>query len=88
VLALGGQIAFCGAALIGKWQRSPTWIFAIPLYYCGVNVAAAYGLVRGILNRQTPAWERLERASDMSDVRLQQVTAEPPGQDAVSEPLR
>jgi hypothetical protein len=63
VLTLGGQMAFYAAALIGRWQRAPTWIFAIPLYFCGANVAAARGLVRGILNRQMGAWERLKRAS-------------------------
>jgi hypothetical protein len=85
VLLLGGQLAFYAAALIGKWQRSPTWMFAIPLYYCGVNVAAACGLVRGILNRQPAAWERLERASNMGDVRPPpQVTTEPPCQEATS----
>ena len=63
VVVLGGQMAFYAAALIGKWLPSPHWVFAIPLYFCGVNVAAACGLVRGILNRQTAAWERLQRAS-------------------------
>jgi cellulose synthase/poly-beta-1,6-N-acetylglucosamine synthase-like glycosyltransferase len=63
VLTMGSQMAFYAAALIGRCQRAPTWICAIPLYFCGANVAAAYGLVRGVLNRQTAAWERLKRAS-------------------------
>jgi cellulose synthase/poly-beta-1,6-N-acetylglucosamine synthase-like glycosyltransferase len=63
VLTMGSQMVFYAAALIGRWQRAPTWIFAIPLYFCGANVAAARGLVRGILNRQMGAWERLKRAS-------------------------
>jgi hypothetical protein len=67
VLVLGGQTAFYVAALIGKWQRSPTWVFAIPLYCCGINVAAACGLVRGILNRQPEAWERLKRTALLTE---------------------
>jgi cellulose synthase/poly-beta-1,6-N-acetylglucosamine synthase-like glycosyltransferase len=63
VLTMGGQMAFYVAALIGRWQHTPAWIFAIPLYFCGANVAAARGLVRGILDRQMGAWERLKRAS-------------------------
>jgi cellulose synthase/poly-beta-1,6-N-acetylglucosamine synthase-like glycosyltransferase len=63
VILFAAQLSVYAAALIGKLQRSPTWIFAIPLYFCGTNVAAACGLVRGILNRQPEAWERLKRAS-------------------------
>jgi cellulose synthase/poly-beta-1,6-N-acetylglucosamine synthase-like glycosyltransferase len=63
VVVLGGQMAFYAAALLGKWLLSPHWVLAIPLYFCGVNVATACGLVRGILNRQPEAWERLQRAS-------------------------
>jgi cellulose synthase/poly-beta-1,6-N-acetylglucosamine synthase-like glycosyltransferase len=63
VLAFAAQMSFYTAALIGRLQQPPSRLFAIPLYFCGVNVATAYGLVRGILNRQNEAWERLERAA-------------------------
>jgi cellulose synthase/poly-beta-1,6-N-acetylglucosamine synthase-like glycosyltransferase len=63
VLAFAAQMSFYTVALIGRLQQSPSRMFAIPLYFCGVNVATAYGLVRGILNRQNEAWERLERAA-------------------------
>lgn len=63
IVTFGGQVLFYLAACIGKLQRSPTSIFAIPLYFCGTTLAAAYGLVRGILNQQKGPWERLERAS-------------------------
>jgi cellulose synthase/poly-beta-1,6-N-acetylglucosamine synthase-like glycosyltransferase len=62
-VTFGGQVAFYLAACIGKLQRSPASIFAVPLYICGTNLAAAYGLVRGILNQQKGPWDRLERAS-------------------------
>jgi cellulose synthase/poly-beta-1,6-N-acetylglucosamine synthase-like glycosyltransferase len=68
VIALGAQLAFYAAALLGKLQRSPAWMFAIPLYFCGVNVAAACGVVRGILNRQPGAWERFKRVSDTDNI--------------------
>jgi cellulose synthase/poly-beta-1,6-N-acetylglucosamine synthase-like glycosyltransferase len=62
-VTFGGQVAFYLAACIGKLQRSPASVCAVPLYICGTNVAAAYGLVRGILNQQKGPWDRLERAS-------------------------
>jgi cellulose synthase/poly-beta-1,6-N-acetylglucosamine synthase-like glycosyltransferase len=62
-VTFGGQVAFYLAAFVGKLQKSPASIFAVPLYICGTNLAAAYGLVRGILNQQKGSWDRLERAS-------------------------
>jgi cellulose synthase/poly-beta-1,6-N-acetylglucosamine synthase-like glycosyltransferase len=62
IIPFAAQLSVYAAALIGKWQRSPRWIFAIPLYFCGTHIAAACGLVRGVLDRQPEAWERLKRA--------------------------
>jgi cellulose synthase/poly-beta-1,6-N-acetylglucosamine synthase-like glycosyltransferase len=63
LLIFAGQMLFYSTALVGKFQRSPTWIFAVPLYFCGVNAAAAFGLVHGILHQQKGAWKKLGRAS-------------------------
>lgn len=62
-LALGIQMAFYGLALCGWLSQSlRQWMpVYVPYYFCAVNMAAAIGLWRYLLGRQSVTWHKVQR---------------------------
>lgn len=62
-LVLAVQVAFYGLALCG-WlsQTLRSWMpVYVPYYFCAVNMAAAFGLWRYLLGRQSVTWHKVQR---------------------------
>jgi biofilm PGA synthesis N-glycosyltransferase PgaC len=62
-VALGAQSVFYGLALCG-WlsQTLRRWMpVYVPYYFCAVNMAAAFGLWRYLLGRQSVTWQKVQR---------------------------
>ena len=62
-LALAIQIVFYGLALCGWLSQSlRRWMpVYVPYYFCAVNMAAAIGLWRYLLGRQSVTWHKVQR---------------------------
>jgi poly-beta-1,6-N-acetyl-D-glucosamine synthase len=62
-LALALQIVFYGLALCGWLSQSlRRWMpIYVPYYFCAVNMAAAIGLWRYLLGRQSVTWHKVQR---------------------------
>lgn len=60
---LAAQLCFYGLALGGRLSRSlRRWIpIYVPYYFCAVNVAAACGLWRYLVGRQSVTWQKVQR---------------------------
>jgi cellulose synthase/poly-beta-1,6-N-acetylglucosamine synthase-like glycosyltransferase len=58
----GVQVLFYLLALAGwKIPSAHGVIFRIPYYFSMVNLAAFYGIIRGLLRKQSSTWQRTER---------------------------
>ena len=69
-VALGGQLAFYAAALIGaahKEGRKPSIVFSVPAMICVLSWATIVGFTRFVTRRQQVTWERA--GSDAVSVR-------------------
>lgn len=62
-LALAIQVIFYGLALCGWLSQSlRRWMpVYVPYYFCAVNMAAAIGLWRYLLGRQSVTWHKVQR---------------------------
>ncbi len=56
------QIVFYVVALMG-WLDIALITFSFPFYVCTLNAACSLGVVKGILNLQSPKWEKMGRAT-------------------------
>jgi cellulose synthase/poly-beta-1,6-N-acetylglucosamine synthase-like glycosyltransferase len=63
IITLAGQIGFYCFAITGAFSigLAKKWIFSVPFYFCMVNLAALYGLYKGLLNKQPVAWAKFAR---------------------------
>ena len=60
--ALGGQVSFYAAAVVGHTQRSAArrpFFFTVPCAICLLSWATVVGFVRFLTNRQQATWERV-----------------------------
>ncbi len=62
---LAGQIIFYGLALIGwRFPAVTSYIFRIPYYFSMVNLAALFGIIRGLRKKQASTWQRTDRLAE------------------------
>jgi hypothetical protein len=63
MIVLAIQIVFYGLALCGWVSQSlRRWMpVYVPYYFCAVNMAAAIGLWRYLLGRQSVIWQKVQR---------------------------
>jgi hypothetical protein len=55
------QCSFYLLALSGGTSLSLGKLSSVPFYFCMVNLAAAVGICRGLLNKQKVTWQRVRR---------------------------
>ncbi len=57
-----GQVIFYALAVVGLFTNiEAKGVFALPYYFCLVNLAALLGIIRGLADLQPVTWEKLER---------------------------
>lgn len=55
------QCCFYLLAVWGVFSRGVSWLATVPSYFCMANIAAAVGIYRGMLGRESVTWRRVAR---------------------------
>jgi cellulose synthase/poly-beta-1,6-N-acetylglucosamine synthase-like glycosyltransferase len=64
------QLGFYAAATLGwllRKLRLPAGPLAVAEYFVGINIALAFGMLRGVLGRQRAAWNRTARETPVGE---------------------